>query len=67
MLGSLEENLSIDDPRLWKPLHQQFIKGKPVRFGLKNWTLYHSRGYMVLSDIYVAESNTVKTFAIGGD
>jgi hypothetical protein len=69
--GGLEEHLSIDEsmiPYYGKHYAKQFIRGKPVRFGFKNWALCHSTGYMVAFDIYVGKNaDTVKKFGIGGD
>jgi hypothetical protein len=65
------EHLSIDDsmiPYCGKHYAKQFIRGKPVRFGFKNWALCHSTGYMIAFDIYVGKNaDTVKKFGIGGD
>jgi hypothetical protein len=55
-------------PYYGKHYAKQFIRGKPVRFGFKNWALCHSTGYMVAFDIYLGKNaDTVKKFGIGGD
>lgn len=68
--GGLEENLSIDEsmiPYYGRHYAKQYIRGKPIRFGFKNWALCTSNGYMVAFDIYTGKSNKEKTFGIGGD
>lgn len=48
--GGLQEHLSIDEsmiPYYGKHYAKQFIKGKPIRFGFKNWTLCTANGYMI--------------------
>lgn len=68
--GGLEEHLSIDEsmiPYYGHHYAKQFIRGKPIRFGFKNWALCSSSGYMVAFDIYTGKNNTEKRFGIGGD
>lgn len=68
--GGLEEHLSIDEsmiPYYGKHYAKQYIKGKPIRFGYKNWALCTSTGFMVAFDIYTGKSNTEKKFGLGGD
>lgn len=71
--GGLEENISIDEsmmPYYGKHYAKQYIKGKPIRFGFKNWALCTSSGYMVSFDIYTGKSqdNTeARGFGLGGD
>ena len=70
--GGLAENISIDEsmiPYYGKHYAKQFIKGKPIRFGFKNWALCFSDGYMTSFEIYTGKSaDTVEnTFGIGGD
>ncbi len=36
---------------------KQFIQGKPIRFGFKNWTLCTSSGYMMAFDIYAVKQD----------
>lgn len=53
--GGLEEHISITDesmiPYYGKQYAKQYIKGKPIRFGYKNWTLSSNNGYCVTFDI----------------
>jgi hypothetical protein len=35
---------------------KQYIKGKPIRFGYKNWALCASTGYMYAFDIYMGKT-----------
>lgn len=68
--GGLEENLSIDEsmiPYYGRHYAKQYIRGKPIRFGFKNWALCTSNGYMVVFDIYTGKSDKAKKFGIGGD
>ena len=69
--GGLDEHLSIDEsmiPYYGKHYAKQYIKGKPIRFGFKNWALCSSNGYMISFEIYTGKSNTVeKVFGLGGD
>lgn len=56
--GILDENLSIDEsmiPYYGKHYAKQYIRGKPIRFGFKNWALNTSNGYMLQFDIYIWE------------
>lgn len=47
---------------------KQFIKGKPIRFGYKNWALCSSSGYMYCIDVYMGKNyNKVNTsLGMGG-
>ena len=69
--GGLDEHLSIDEsmiPYYGKHYAKQYIKGKPIRFGFKNWALCSTNGYMISFEIYTGKSNTVeKVFGLGGD
>lgn len=70
MHGGLEENLSIDEsmiPYYGRHYAKQFIKGKPIRFGFKNWALCTSSGYNVAFDIYMGKDENKKVFGLGGD
>lgn len=72
--GGLNENISIDEsmiPYYGKHFAKQYIKGKPIRFGFKNWALCTSNGYMVSFDIYTGknrtnDSNKTTDFGLGG-
>nr|XP_023018967.1 piggyBac transposable element-derived protein 3-like [Leptinotarsa decemlineata] len=46
---------------------KQYIKGKPIRFGYKNWALCSNTGYMVSFDIYTGKSTNEKQFGSEGD
>lgn len=71
--GGLEENISIEEsmiPYYGKHYAKQYIKGKPIRFGFKNWAFCTSSGYMVSFDINTGKSqdNTkARGFGLGGD
>ncbi|XP_030747084.1 piggyBac transposable element-derived protein 2-like [Sitophilus oryzae] len=69
--GSLEENLSIDEsmiPYYGKHYAKQYIKGKPIRFGFKNWALCASSGYMISFDVYTGKGTVNEyDFGLGGD
>lgn len=68
--GGLDEYLSIDEsmiPYYGKHHAKQYIKGKPIRFGYKNWALCSNTGYMVSFDIYTGKSTNEKQFGLGGD
>ena len=54
-------------PYYGKHYAKQFIHGKPIRFGFKNWALCTSSGYMMAFDIYVGkQSQYVKHIGLGG-
>lgn len=69
--GGLDENLSIDEsmvPYYGKHYAKQYIRGKPIRFGYKNWALCSSSGYMYGFQIYTGkDSSNEKQFGLGGD
>ena len=44
-------------PYYGKHYAKQFIRGKPIRFGFKNWALCTSSGYMMAFDIYVGKQS----------
>ena len=57
--GGLEENISIDESMIayyGKHYAKQFIGGKPIRFGFKNWALCASNGYLVAFQPYTGKS-----------
>lgn len=71
--GGVDEYLSIDEsmiPYYGKHFAKQFIKGKPIRFGFKNWAICTSNGYMLGFDIYTGKNNKLQnstnTFGLGG-
>ena len=67
----MDEHLFIDEsmiPYYGKHYAKQYMKGKPIRFGFKNWALCSSNGYMISFEIYTGKSNTVeKVIGLGGD
>jgi len=67
----LDENLSIDEsmiPYYGRHYAKQYIRGKPVRFGFKNWALCSSTGYMYAFDIYTgSKDKSPYEFGLGGD
>lgn len=70
--GGLDENLSIDEsmiPYYGKHFAKQYIRGKPIRFGFKNWALNSSEGYLYQFDIYMGKNSesTSQGFGVGGD
>lgn len=71
IFGGLEENLSIDEsmiPYYGKHYAKHYIKGKPIRFGFKNWALCTDNGYMLAFDIYTGKSAQTekRDFGLGG-
>ncbi|XP_055911228.1 piggyBac transposable element-derived protein 3-like [Eupeodes corollae] len=57
--GVFHENLSIDESMIkYFERHpsKQFIRGKPVRFGYKNWIIASYDGYCFAFDIYCGKS-----------
>ena len=65
--GGVDENISIDES-YGKHYAKQFIRGKPIRFGFKNWALCSSSGYMISFQIYAGKDNEdkVKEFGLDG-
>lgn len=58
--GFMHEKLSIDEAMIKYFGHhssKQFIRGKPVRFGFKNWMLTSSCGYLYNFDTYCGAKN----------
>ncbi|KAK9754841.1 Transposase IS4 [Popillia japonica] len=58
--GGCEENISIDEsmiPYYGKHYAKQYIRGKPIRFGFKNWACCTSSGYLLSFDIYMGKDN----------
>lgn len=57
--GVFHENLSIDESMIkyfGRHPAKQFIRGKPVRFGYKNWMLASADGYCYAFDVYCGKS-----------
>lgn len=69
--GGLDENLAVDEsmiPYYGKHYAKQYIRGKPIRFGFKNWALCSSNGYLLAFDIYTGRNpQNVARFGLGGD
>ena len=67
----LDEQLSIDEsmiPYYGRHFAKQYIRGKPVRFGFKNWALCSSSGYMYGFDIYTGKNMAAQyEYGLGGD
>lgn len=72
VLNPLDEHLSIDEsmiPYYGRHFAKQFIKGKPIRFGYKNWALCSSNGYMYAFDVYTGKNKEASRteLGVGGD
>ena len=67
----LDEHISIDEsmiPYYGRHYAKQYIRGKPIRFGFKNWAICSSTGYMYGFDIYTGKQDGVHyEFGLGGD
>ncbi|KAH1013172.1 hypothetical protein HUJ05_012195 [Dendroctonus ponderosae] len=70
--GGLDENISIGEsmiPYYGKHYAKQYIRGKPIRFGFKNWALCTSSGYLVSFEMYTGKSqdnSDERGFGLGG-
>ncbi|KAI4460385.1 transposase is4 [Holotrichia oblita] len=65
ILDNMEESMV---PYYGKHYAKQYIRGKPTRFGFKNWALCTNEGYMVGFDIYTGKNSSLeKHFGVGGD
>ena len=66
---TLEDHLYIDElmiPYYGHPHAKQYIQGKPIRFGFKNWALCTSTGYMLAFNVYVKKQKKQWTNTFGG-
>lgn len=67
----LDEMLSVDEsmiPYYGKHCAKQFIRGKPIRFGFKNWAICSSSGYLISFDVYSGKNiSRENVFGLGGD
>lgn len=66
--GVFHENLSVDESMIKYFGHhpaKQFIMGKPVRFGFRNWAVTSSDGYCYNFDIYCGRSLQTSTEPLG--
>lgn len=63
--GVIHENISIDELMIKYYGHhpsKQYIRGKPIRTGYKNWVAASSDGYCYVFDLYCGKSTeTTKT------
>jgi hypothetical protein len=58
--GICDENLAVDETMVayyGRSSLKQFIRGKPIRFGFKKWTLAGSSGYCYHSDLYLGRDS----------
>lgn len=66
--GIFHKDLSIDESMVkyygGHPV-KQFIKGKPVRFGYKNWVLSSSTGYCYNFDVYCGKEDDSRKIPLG--
>lgn len=66
--GMLHANLSIDESMVKYFGHhsaKQFIMGKPVRYGYRNWVLTSFDGYCYTFDIYCGKTSEANTDPLG--
>jgi len=67
----LDEHISVNEsmiPYYGRHFAKQYIRGKPVHFGFKNWAICSSSGYMYGFDIYTGnQAGTQYEFGLGGD
>lgn len=66
--GVFHENISIDESMVKYFGHhpaKQFIRGKPVRFGYKNWVAASSSGYCYTFDFYCGKSLEASSEPLG--
>lgn len=66
--GIFHRNLSIDESMVKYFGHhpcKQFIRGKPIRFGYKNWMLCSSDGYCYAFDTYCGKSSISENLPLG--
>lgn len=62
------ENISVDESMVKYFGHhssKQFIRGKPVRFGYKNWVAASSCGYCYAFDIYCGKTSEMSNEPLG--
>ena len=60
-LGVFAKDLAIDEqmvPYFGRHSSKMFIRGKPIRFGYKNWVLASSDGYTYIFETYTGECDT---------
>lgn len=66
--GVFHENLSVDESMIkyfGRHPAKQFIMGKPVRFGYRNWAPTSSDGYCYAFDVYCGKSTEVSADPLG--
>lgn len=64
----LDENFSVDEsmiPYYGKHYAKQFIRGKPIRFGFKNWAMCASTGFMIAFSLYTGKTTKKKFWTRG--
>ncbi|PSN30620.1 hypothetical protein C0J52_25634, partial [Blattella germanica] len=62
--GGVHEELSIDEsmiPYFGKHYAKQYIRGKPIRFGFKNWASCSASGHMISFKIYTGCSDRFRS------
>ncbi|KAK9738798.1 Transposase IS4 [Popillia japonica] len=67
-LGFFHEKLSVDEAMVKYFGHhpaEQFIRGKPVRFGLKDWMVCSSTGYCYAFEVYCGKNNEKREESMG--
>jgi len=58
--GFFDENMSVDEQIVkyyGRSSLKQYIRGKPIRFGFKNWILSGEHGYCYHADLYCGKSD----------
>ncbi|CAK1601731.1 unnamed protein product [Parnassius mnemosyne] len=66
--GVFHENISIDESMIKYYGHhssKQFIRGKPIRFGYKNWVAASSDGYCYSFDLYCGKTAEISKASLG--
>lgn len=66
--GVFHRNLSVTESMVKYFGHhpcKQFIRGKPIQFGYKNWMLCSSDGYCYTFDSYYAKSSNSENLSLG--
>jgi len=64
-----QQDLSVDEsmvPYYGRHSAKQYIRGKPIRFGYKVWSINTSLGYCVQLDPYQGAGTTVPELGLGG-
>jgi len=64
-----QQHLSVDEsmvPYYGRHSSKQFIRGKPIRFGYKVWSINSSLGYCIQLDPYQGSGTTMAELGLGG-